>query len=252
MINQLKRKMNDGNVVVGSMVYIPSSKLTEVIGLSGFDFVIIDMEHGPIDLGHAEDMIRAAELTGVTPIVRVSHNARNLIMQALDIGAQGLHIPDVNTVDEACAAVSSSKYGPEGTRGLAGVRALAYGLKESLAEQAPRANQETMVIVHIEDVEAIENLDALLELKGIDVYFLGPADLSNSLGIPGQVADPKVKGLVEDTMTRIVEAGKTAGCMCGDSQAARRYVELGAKYIATHALKCMTNGSRQFIEEVTS
>ncbi len=97
MTNELKRKLNDGKVVIGSFVYIPSSKLTEIIGMTGFDFVVIDMEHGPIDMGHAEDMIRAADVAGVTPIVRVSHNTRHLIMRALDIGAHALHVPDINT-----------------------------------------------------------------------------------------------------------------------------------------------------------
>ncbi len=109
-----------------------------------------------------------------------------------------------------------------------------------------------MIIAHIEDIESINNLDALLEVDGIDVYYLGPTDLSNSMGIPGQVGDPEVKRLVDDAITRIAKAGKIAGCISVDSQAARRYIDLGAKYVATHALKLMTNGSRQFIEEVTS
>lgn len=252
MINQLKRKLNDGKVVVGSFVYVPSSKLTEIIGLCGFDFVVVDMEHGPIDMGPAEDMIRAAEVAGVTPIVRVSHNTKHLIMRAFDIGAHAIHIPDINTESDGRAAVSSSKYGPVGKRGMAGVRALGYGLKGPLSEHAPQANAETMVIAHIEDIESIRNLDALLDVDGIDVYYLGPTDLSNSMGIPGQTGDPKVKQLVDDAITRIAKAGKIAGCISVDSQAAKRYIDLGARYIATHALKFMTNGSRQFIEELRS
>lgn len=252
MINQLKRKLKEGDVAVGSFVYIPSSRLTEIVGMAGFDFVVIDMEHGPIDIVHAEDMVRAADVAGVTPLVRVSHNTRHLVMQALDIGAHGLHVPDINTADEARTVVSSSKYGPVGRRGLAGVRALQYGLKGPIADHTDQANQETMIIAHIEDIEAIRNLDELLEVEGIDVYYLGPVDLSNSLGIPGQVGDPKVKQLVEEAISRIAAAGKTAGCISVDSQAARRFIDLGARYIATHALKFMTNGSRQFIEEVTA
>jgi len=250
MINQLKRKLNDGKVVVGSFVYVPSSKLTEIIGMTGFDYVVIDMEHGPVDMGVAEDMVRAAEVAGTTPLVRVSHNTRHLIMRALDIGAHGLHVPDINTETDALTAVSSSKYGPQGKRGLAGVRGLEYGLNGSLSDQAAQANQETMVIAHIEDIEAANNLDALLEVDGIDIYYLGPQDLSNSLGIPGQATDPKVKQLVEDSIMRIVNAGKVAGCISVNVDAARRFIDLGALYIATHALKFMTNGSSKFIDEV--
>jgi len=107
-----------------------------------------------------------------------------------------------------------------------------------------------MVIVHIEDVKAVENLDALLAVEGIDVYFLGPTDLSNSLGIPGQSKDPKVIGLVEDSIKQIVGAGKIAGCITADVEIARRYTELGALYIASHAISFMASGSRQFLEEL--
>jgi 4-hydroxy-2-oxoheptanedioate aldolase len=224
--------------------------LTEIIGLIGFDFVVIDMEHGPVDMGVAENMVRAAELAGVTPFIRVTHNRPHLILRALDIGALGVHVPEVSDAHEGKAVVASVKYAPQGQRGLGGVRAAKYGLKDSLPEYAAAANQQTMVIVHIEDVKAVENLDALLAVEGIDVYFLGPTDLSNSLGIPGQSKDPKVIGLVEDSIKQIAGAGKIAGCIAADVETARRYTELGARYIACHAISFMASASRQFLEEL--
>ena len=250
LTNQLKSKLAAGRVVVGSFVYVPSPQLTEIIGLIGFDFVVIDMEHGPVDMGVAENMVRAAELAGVTPIIRVTHNTPHLILRALDIGALGVHVPEVSDAHEGKAVVASVKYAPQGQRGLAGVRAAKYGLKDSLPEYAAAANQQTMVIVHIEDVKAVENLDALLAVEGIDVYFLGPTDLSNSLGIPGQSKDPKVIGLVEDSIKQIAGAGKIAGCIAADVETARRYTELGARYIASHAISFMASASRQFLEEL--
>ena len=248
--NQLKRKLAAGQVAVGSFVYVPSSKLTEIIGLADFDFVVIDMEHGPIDTSIAEDMVRAAEGVGTTPLIRVAHNSPHLILRALDIGAQGLHVPDIDTGEEAQQAVSRSKYGPVGTRGLAGVRAADYGLKGSLADYTAEANEETMMIAHVESATSVENLDDLLAVDGIDVYYLGPADMSNSLGIPGQAKDPRVVQLVEDAIVRIVEAGKVAGCMAGTADAAKRYVDLGALYIASHAMKIMVEASRAFMQEI--
>ena len=124
--------------MIGSIVYVPSARLAEIVSLMGFDFVVIDMEHGPIDIGVAEDMVRATELNGATPLVRITHNSPHLMLRALDIGAQGVHVPDVNTVEEARLAVASSKYGPGGHRGLAGVRAADYGLKQPLGEYAAR------------------------------------------------------------------------------------------------------------------
>jgi 4-hydroxy-2-oxoheptanedioate aldolase len=248
--NSLKQKLADGQVVVGSFVYIPSPMLTEIIGLIGFDFVVIDMEHGPVDIGVAEEMVRAAEIAGTTPIIRVVHNTPHLILQALDIGALGVHVPEVNEQEAAEALVTSAKYGPEGQRGLAGVRAAQYGLKASLADYTAPANQETLVIAHIENIKAVRNLDALLGVDGIDIYYLGPTDLSNSLGIPGRTMDPQVVGHTEESIRRIVAAGKIAGCIAADTQTARRYLDLGVTYLATHAIKHMTTGSRRFMEEV--
>jgi 4-hydroxy-2-oxoheptanedioate aldolase len=249
-INELKRKLSNGRVVVGSFVYVPSAKFTEIIALAGFDFVVIDMEHGPIDISVAEDMVRAAELAGVTPLIRVTHNSPHLVLRALDIGAQGVHIPEINTVGDAERAATSTKYGPQGRRGLAGVRAAEYGIRQSLHEYAAVANQETLCIAHIESQQSVNNLDELLKVPGIDIYYLGPEDISNSLGIPGQSKDQRVVQLVEDGIRKVVAAGKTAGCIAAEVPVAQRYIELGAKYIASHAIKFMVGGSKHFLNEV--
>ncbi len=248
--NPMKGKLAAGQLVIGSFVYVPSAKLAEIISLIGFDFIVIDMEHGPVDIGIAEDMVRAAEVASVVPIIRVSHNTPHLILRALDSGAVGVHVPEINNRDQAQEMVASVKYGPEGHRGLAGVRAAQYGLKGSLAGYSEAANRETMAIAHIEHVEAIENLDDLLNVDGIDVYFLGPTDLSNSMGIPGRSSDPKVVDMVEDAIKRIVARGKTAGCITVDPQMAVHYKDLGVLYLATHAIGHMVRGSRAFIEEI--
>jgi 4-hydroxy-2-oxoheptanedioate aldolase len=248
--NVLKRKLAAGETVIGGIVYIPSARLAEIVSLIGFDFVVIDMEHGPIDIGVAEDMVRAAELQGATPIIRITHNSPHLVLRALDIGAHGIHVPDVNTIEDARLAVTSSKYGPDGHRGLAGVRAADYGLKQTLGDYAPAANRETMVIAHIESEDSVRNLDALLEVEGVDVYYLGPEDISNSLGIPGQSKDPRVVTLVEDAIRQIAARGKIAGCTGGDSVGTRRYIELGARYIACHPIRFLATATRQFIAEV--
>ena len=248
--NPLIDRLASGQLVVGSFVYIPSAKLTEIVGLIGFDFIVIDMEHGPVDIGDAESMVGAAELAGTVPIIRVTHNTPHLILRALDVGAVGVHVPEISDPEQAKEMVASVKYAPEGHRGLAGVRAARYGLMGSLADYAQAANKNTMAIAHIEHYEAIENLDALLDVDGIDVYFLGPTDLSNSLGIPGQSGDSKVVDLVESAIKRIVSRGKVAGCITVDPQMAQHYKQLGVLYLATHAIGHMARGSRQFIEEI--
>lgn len=252
MENTLKSKLDSGLTVVGSFVYVPSARLTELVALGGFDFVVIDMEHGPIDIGVAEEMVRAAEVAGVTPLIRVTHNSPHLVLRALDIGARGVHVPEISTATEARSAASSCRYGPEGSRGLAGVRAAGYGFTGPLAEYAGRANREVLLVAHIESRQAVERLDELLEERGIDIFYLGPEDISNSLGIPGQSKDPRVVRLVEEGIRRVAAAGRIAGCIAADAATARRYVELGARYIATHAMRFMVQGSRQFLAEVRS
>lgn len=247
--NRVKAKLRKGEVVIGSFVYVPSAKLTELVALAGFDFVVIDQEHGPITTETAEDMVRACELVGCTPIMRVPDLRPHAILHALDIGAMGVHVPNVSTAEDARQAASLCRYAPLGTRGLAGVRAANYGLRESLNEYCRTANEEVMLIAHIEDIEAIHNLDELLTVEGIDVYYLGPVDLSNSLQKPG-ILDAEVKGLVDEAIGKIARAGKVAGMITTDPAAARRYVDLGARYLATHAIQFMTAGSRSFLKAV--
>jgi 2-keto-3-deoxy-L-rhamnonate aldolase RhmA len=247
--NSVKARLKKGEVVVGSILNIPSARLAELAALCGFDYVAIDQEHGPIGIDVVEDMVRAVELHNVVPIVRVPSLQSHLILQALDAGAMGLHIPNVNTADDARKAVRFSKYAPAGERGLAGVRAARYGLQEKLADYCHQANNETMVIVHIESLEAVHNLDEMLTVEGVDVYFVGPSDLSNSLGRPG-VFDAAHQTVVDDTMARILKAGKVAGFIAPDAEVTRRYIEKGVRYLTNSTLQLMTTAAKSFLKTV--
>lgn len=247
--NELKKRLDAGAAVIGSFVYVPSAKLTELIALSGFDFLVIDQEHGPISAETAEEMVRACQCGGCTPMVRVAHLHSHTILGALDSGAMGVHIPSINTVEDCRAAVEFCRYAPLGSRGLAGVRAAGYGLRGSLSDYCKKANEEVLVVAHIENIEAIHNLNQLLAVDGIDVYFLGPTDLSSSLNRPGS-ADPELRQLVDIALSTIVRAGKVAGVITTDTKAARQYIDLGVRYLATHALRFMHNGSQAFLNDV--
>jgi 2-keto-3-deoxy-L-rhamnonate aldolase RhmA len=247
--NRTKAKLMGGELAIGSFLYVPSSKLAEILALCGYDFVVIDQEHGPISIETAEDMVRACELADCTPLVRVGHLHSHAILQALDAGAQGVHIPAVNTSDQARDAVSLCKYAPLGHRGLAFVRAGSYGMKGKLSDYCRRANEEVLVIVHIEELAAIDNLDKLLEVENVDVYYLGPTDLSNSLGLPGGTS-PELKRIIDDAIIKIVGAGRIAGIIVNDSQDARRYVDMGVRYLATHAVRFMSAGVHTFLKEL--
>lgn len=172
------------------------------------------------------------------------------ILQALDVGALGVHIPGVSKTEDAESAVRHAQYGPRGDRGLANVRAARYGLRDPLFEYASIANQQVMVVAQIEDLGGVKNLDALLDVEGIDVYYVGPVDLSNSLGMPGRTKDPKITALVADVIRRTVAAGKVAGCIAADIATAQELIALGARYIACHPLRLMVESSRQTIKEL--
>ena len=179
-VNTLKQKLKDGKAVFGAMITFPSPPVVEMLGLIGFDWVLIDNEHGSITVDSSEDMIRAAELTGVAPIVRPVANRPEIIAPFLDRGAWGVQIPHVNTREEAESAVKSCKYFPEGQRGIMSrSRPADYGIIGTAREYAAKANANTLVCLMLEEVEAIDNLQELVTVKGVDVFFIGAGDLSS-------------------------------------------------------------------------
>ena len=171
-INTTKAKLKAGEPVFGCFVRYPDATLIDVLGYQGWDFLVFDAEHGTIEPRDCEHMVRAAELHGVTPIVRVTTNAPPVILRFMDTGAHGLHVPWVNSLDETTAAVRSVKYHPLGTRGLAGLRAADYGQLGSFQEYTQRANAETLVVIHIETAEAIAQLPRMVAVDEVDVFFM--------------------------------------------------------------------------------
>ena len=158
----------------------PSPHIVDIVGRLGFDWVLIDCEHGSISLESVELMVMAAEAAGVTPIARPPVNSFESIGQLMDRGVMGVQVPHVNTADQARSAVEAVKYHPIGERGLAaGVRSASYGYGMSMAEYAERSNNETLVCVQLEESEAVENVDEIALVEGVDVLFVGPSDLSS-------------------------------------------------------------------------
>lgn len=232
--NTTKARLKAGETVLGCFVRTPDPGLVEFIAYLGWDFLVFDGEHGTIDPNRCEDMVRAALLRGVTPIVRATTNQAPVILRYMDTGAHGVHIPWVNSGAEAEAAVQAVKYWPRGQRGLAGTtRAASYGQVMSLAEYVRAANAETLTVVHIETAEAVERIDEILAVEGVDVVFLGPTDLSHSYGFPGDPSQP----VVQQAMDRVIEAARRAnvaiGTLVRDADGARAWRERGAQYITT-------------------
>lgn len=226
----LKKRLYNGEAVLGTWNVIPSPSLIEIIGYSGFDFVIIDAEHGPVSFERAEELVRAAEGAGIAPVMRVPDNASHLVLRALDIGAHGVQVPHVSTREEAELVVEYALYHPLGKRGLSPyTRAGKYG-KEA-QNHAERSNEKTLVVVNVEGVEGIENLEKIAGVSGIDVIFIGPYDLSQSLGKPGNVEDKEVLGLIKRSINTLKKQGKICGSFAKDEKYLIRLMEYGVQYI---------------------
>ena len=230
--NYLKKALQDGKNVFGPFLKLTDPAVVEIMGFAGFDFVIIDAEHGPISMQSAQNMIRAAETANITPIIRVANNDEALILRALDIGAQGIEIPQINSKSQAIKAVKSVKYSPQGERGVCRyVRAANYSSMDKF-KYFKSANNETMIIAHIEGVEGVNNLDEILSVPGIDVIFIGPYDLSQSLGIPGEVSNPLVTEKMKEVVLKCKENKVSVGTFADDVKTAKFWVSLGVQYMS--------------------
>ena len=246
--NTMKQKLQAGQPVFGSMITFPSAPVVEMLGFLGYDWVLIDNEHGSITVDLAEDMIRAAEFAGTAPIVRPVGNRPEIIAPFLDRGAWGVQVPHVNTAAEARAAVSAVKYYPEGERGLfSRGRPADYGFSGSTPEYVADANRNTLVCLMLEEVEAIANIPELVQVPGVDVYFIGAGDLSQSMGYPGQQTHPEVQALVEQGVRQIAAAGITAGCSCPDNLVPH-YLELGARYFHNTVNGLLQSASAAYLD----
>lgn len=230
--NKMKQKLEEGKVVYGPFVKFTDPAAIEIAAYSGFDFVIIDLEHGPHSNQSAQNLVRAAELGGITPVIRVLENSPTQILRALDIGAQGIEVPHISSRKEAEKAVKAARFAPQGERGLCRfVRAANYSSVPS-DEYIPKANKETAVIIHIEGVQGIKNLREILKVPGIDVIFLGPYDLSQSCGFPGKVNHPLVVEKMEEAVGIAKEAGEKIGTFVETCEEAKKWKKAGVQYIS--------------------
>jgi 4-hydroxy-2-oxoheptanedioate aldolase len=245
--NKTKALLASGKPVNGVVVRFPSPALVEMFGYLGFDFVMIDREHGSLSREGTEDLIRAADVSGITPIVRVPFLDPKEISGVLDIGAAGVQVPEVNTRANALACVKACKFGPEGERGMAMGRGGDYGMTLDWTEFVPWSNKETMIVVHIESVEAVHNLPDMLAVDGIDVYFVGPADMSQSLGYPGQLSHPVVMAKIDEAIGKILAAGKTAGVYASSAATMLAYKKKGVTYLMISADNLIRQVTREYL-----
>jgi 4-hydroxy-2-oxoheptanedioate aldolase len=230
--NPIKAKLEAGETVFGTFVSLPEPGIVEIIGAAGYDFVVIDLEHTPINVGRMRDLLSAADGAGLTPLVRVGTCDANPILRVLDAGAFGVVAPHVCGPEEARDLVRACRYPPQGVRGVSGAsRAAGYG-RSPFGEHVVRSNQEILTIALIEDRSGVETIDEIAGVEGLDVIFPGPGDLSASLGYIGQMKHPEVVEAVSK-IAQVVHSrpGMVLGYQIMDPADMERCIELGAQLI---------------------
>jgi 2-keto-3-deoxy-L-rhamnonate aldolase RhmA len=228
----IKKKMESGNVCIGSWMQIPAPSIAEIAAQQSIDWIAVDMEHTEIGYETLADIFRALNGSDTSPVVRVRSNDALDIRRALDIGAEGIIVPLIHTAAEAKKAVSYCKYPPEGVRGYSFCRANNWG--DTFDKYVRDANENTAVFVMAESREAVENIDSILDVEGIDGIFIGPYDMSASYGVVGQTDHPLVKAGCKIVLEACRTRGKIAGIhmVMPDEVAVRENIKKGFKLIA--------------------
>jgi len=244
--NNFKRAIAAGQQQLGLWSSLSSNYTVEVIAGAGYDWLLIDTEHSPNDLESVLTQLQAVAPYSTHPIVRVAWNDTVLIKRYLDAGAQSLLVPFVQNADEARAAVAATRYPPMGVRGVAGTtRANRFG---RVPNYARRAHEELCVLLQVETRQALDNIEEICAVEGVDGVFVGPADLHASLGYPGETGNPAVVPMIEDAIRRIRKAGKAPGVLTSAEAEVRRYIEAGCLFTAVGSdVGVLVRGTEQLL-----
>ena len=230
--NKVKRALKRGETVVGTMISeVRNSSIAQIMKVDGFDFFFIDMEHGSFSMETVADIIMAARLADIAPFIRVPDLEYFLLSRPLDAGAQGLMVPRVDTPDDVRHMVSFMKYPPVGERGCAVTRGHSDYLSPHTAEFIKHANEETLVIVQIESGMAIDHIEEMVSIPGVDVALIGPNDLSISLGIPGQPTHPKEIEAIDKMIAACLKHDVAAGIHIGNIDQLKGWMDKGMRFI---------------------
>ncbi|MFT5449604.1 MAG: 4-hydroxy-2-oxoheptanedioate aldolase [Gammaproteobacteria bacterium] len=238
--NRAKEKLARGEIVT-CLAGVDTPQLVDFVGQIGVDAVWLEAEHGPVSFEDIGNLSRAADLWGMASVVRVGSPDYNTIYRTLDMGSMGVVVPHVDTVEEALAVVDGAKYAPIGRRGMYGPRQ-SYGVSDYLE----KANDQTMIIVLIEDIKAVNNLDKILAVDHIDVYHVAPSDLAQSMGHIGNYEHPDVQRVIEESIAKIIESGNVAGTTV-NAKDVGRYKAQGVKFFYTSLNGWIMSGSREFL-----
>jgi 4-hydroxy-2-oxoheptanedioate aldolase len=246
--NPVKDKLKAGEVVLGCFVAPPSPEFVEMIALAGFDFVLLDAEHGPIDPGTAYPMILAAEAHGVPAFARIGQQDKQVILKFLDLGIAGVMVPQVNTAAQAEAAIAATKYFPRGNRGIANSRSFEYGMRQSLSELAPVHNDRILTMIQFEHIDTVAEIDAILAVPDLDVLFIGPNDLAQSMGLAGFPGHADVTKIADDVIARAQARGIKLGTVASDIASFRAAADRGFDMIVANAPVLLAQAAQHLVQ----
>ncbi len=249
--NLIKPGLKAGKSFIGTFSKTTDPAIVEVLALAGFEFTIIDNEHTSMNKESMVNLIRAAEIHNLPVTVRVRESSTADILQALDAGALGVQVPQVESKAEAQKVVDAVKYAPLGKRGYAASqRSARYGTMNPV-EYAQLANENSMVAVYCETAASIDNLDEILSVDQVDIIFIGPFDLSQALGVTGQPSHPKVIDAIQMITQKTRAAGKAAGIIAANPAQTRQWLDMGIQYIALSSdLALILNLGKQMLNEL--
>lgn len=230
LITGARERLKSGDVLIGVFCKTTAPEFIEVIGHAGFDFCILDMEHGPANLETLQNLVRAAEVSGVMPIVRTRDCSAESVSQPLDLGAAGVQVPQMSSRADAEAVVDAARFAPLGHRGVCRfVRAAQYSALDRAAYF--KAANQALVVLQLEST-CLGEYEKIADVPGVDILFIGPYDLSQALGLPGQIEDPRVLEKMQEIIAVAKRKGKTIGVFADSLTQARRWIEAGVQYIA--------------------
>jgi len=228
ILKRFKSKLNNGDYVMGPFMKTGDPAFVETAGYAGFDFAILDTEHGPVNIENMQNNVRAALIAGMVPIIRVQDSSESSIGKALDIGALGVQVPQVQDSIQAEQVVRRAKFYPSGERGVCRfVRAARYSALDR-NKYFQEAN-ETLVILQLEGVEALENIDSIMDVPGVDILFIGPYDLSQSLGVPGETSNPVVIEKMQYIVNKAKEKEIVVGTFVDEPEAVQKWKMEGCR-----------------------
>ena len=241
--NRIKRQLQAGQTAIAVSGH-HNADMIDFLGQFGFDGVWLEGEHGPVDWDAIGDLSRACDLWGMASVTRVNNNDPGTIMRALDRGTMGIVVPHVNTREAAEQAMKSAKYAPVGYRGMFGGRQ-SFGVPDYFRH----ANDQTLIVVLIEEIEAVNDLADILTVDDIDVFFVAPADLAQTMGHIGNHTHPDVQATIDKALAQIVAAGRTAGTLATDDNVAR-YRDAGVRFFLTGWPNWVAQGAKGFLQKV--